>query len=207
MGSKQCKAVVEHQEVLRLLKKSELALVQNQFHFLSGQHNLKGKIEKEKFFSGLLEPAFGGTSSVVMERLYFILDTNGNGTIEYSEFLVATFLLYYANHEDKLKLVFNLFDLEAVGKISKKDFKKISIALMQGDNEKESDKKVKTLNPLIDMFVYFSMFNFDRKNDNTLSFMEWTRYAEDDDIITALVAKMRPLSIPPTPAPDSQLHD
>jgi len=188
MGTKQAKPVVEFSSIA--LPKRELSYLQRHFKILSKSDSfVTGKISREVFIGQFLTPLFGNLwGLVVLSRLFSVLDANGNGSIEWQEFVVACYLFYYADREDKMKLVFSLFDLEANGRISKKEFKKISVTLMQ----KEEDlAQTKRLAPLVDMFAAFALLNFDRHNENALRYNDWRRYAEDDDLILLMVSSMK----------------
>jgi len=187
MGAKQAKPIVEYSSLT--LQKRELTNLQRDFKALSRSDNYQtGKISRDTFVGQVLAPGFGTFGGVVLSRLFAVLDTNGNGSIEWQEYVVACYLLYYSDREDKMKLMFTLFDLEANGRISKKDFKKISIALMQKDDD---PTQIKRLNPLIEMFVTFTMLNFDRHNESAIRYNDWRRYAEDDDLILAMISCMK----------------
>ena len=53
------------------------------------------------------------------------LDFNNNGTIDYSEFLIAHVDISKIVHEDKLKEVFSLFDSDNSGTITVDEIKKV----------------------------------------------------------------------------------
>ena len=53
------------------------------------------------------------------------LDINGNGNIDYSEFMIAHLNMSKMVQEDKLKEVFNLFDIDHSGTITADELKKV----------------------------------------------------------------------------------
>jgi calcium-dependent protein kinase len=53
------------------------------------------------------------------------LDLNGNGTIEYSEFLIASMDPQKIVREDRLREVFDMFDVDKSGAITVDEIKKI----------------------------------------------------------------------------------
>lgn len=90
---------------------------------------------------------FEQISSAVLDRIFFISvtrkklffsasisnfqDLNSDGSIDFEEFLYFSFILRWAHREDLFKFIFNLFDFDNSGKISKKGFTRMSKSLMQ----------------------------------------------------------------------------
>ena len=58
------------------------------------------------------------------------MDTNGNGTIDYSEFLAANLKLTELLTNEKLQAAFNLFDIDQNGRITLEEIK----SLLGGEN-------------------------------------------------------------------------
>jgi calcium-dependent protein kinase len=58
------------------------------------------------------------------------VDTNGNGTIDYSEFLAANLKLTELLTNEKLQAAFNLFDIDQNGRITLEEIK----SLLGGEN-------------------------------------------------------------------------
>jgi Ca2+-binding EF-hand superfamily protein len=63
------------------------------------------------------------------------LDLNNNGNIDYSEFMIAHLNLNKMVEEDKLKEIFNLFDIDHSGTITAGELKKILGS--KGSNKKD----------------------------------------------------------------------
>ncbi len=53
------------------------------------------------------------------------LDFNGNGSIDYSEFIIAHLDITKLSQEDKLREVFELFDIDQSGSITADEIKKV----------------------------------------------------------------------------------
>ena len=53
------------------------------------------------------------------------MDINGNGTVDYSEFLAANLKLNELLTNDKLQAAFNLFDIDQNGKITVEEIKSL----------------------------------------------------------------------------------
>jgi calcium-dependent protein kinase len=73
-----------------------------------------------EYFNGDVERAELEVSEI-MEKL----DLNDNGNIDYSEFMIALLNLSKMIQEDKLKEIFNLFDIDHSGTITAEELKKI----------------------------------------------------------------------------------
>ena len=58
------------------------------------------------------------------------MDTKGNGTIDYSEFLAANLKLTELLTNEKLQAAFNLFDIDQNGRITLEEIK----SLLGGEN-------------------------------------------------------------------------
>lgn len=56
-----------------------------------------------------------------MDRMFSNIDIDGNGSIDYSEFLMATMNTKNALSEEKLKQAFMMFDADSNGTISAKE--------------------------------------------------------------------------------------
>ena len=76
---------------------------------------------------GYTEYFYGDKESAEVEAKKILgkLDFNNNGSIDYSEFLIAHVDMTKLAHEDRIKEVFNLFDLDNSGTITIDEIKKV----------------------------------------------------------------------------------
>ena len=81
-------------------------------------------------------------------------------------------------------VVFNVFDLDADERLSAKEFKQIELSLMRA-----ADKKYTSI---VDLFLYTVFAQHDRKHEGSLSFVEWRRFAEEDDLVMRFLDSMTP---------------
>lgn len=58
-----------------------------------------------------------------IQRMFREIDVDGNGTIDYSEFLMATMSETQLLSQEKLKQAFKMFDKDGSGTISKDEIK------------------------------------------------------------------------------------
>ena len=73
-----------------------------------------------------------------LKKLIDSLDNDGNGYIEYEEFLRATINMDTLLTETNMKMAFNFFDTDGSGKLSYDEIKSI-LGVMNDDPEKEND--------------------------------------------------------------------
>ena len=58
---------------------------------------------------------------ILGERFFKVLDLNGDGYLDYREFLTGLIRVYCSNFDGKIKLVFDIYDFDHDGYISKED--------------------------------------------------------------------------------------
>ena len=100
--------------VTQLSTKEQLAELEKTFKELD--LNKDGKLSKEEVLVGY-QKIKGDTAEKEVEDLFAIADTDGSGSIEYSEWVVATVQKDKMLDEDKLTKAFRLFDLDNSGLI------------------------------------------------------------------------------------------
>lgn len=57
------------------------------------------------------------------ERFFSVIDENNDTYIDQKEFIHAMFKVYYSKLESKIKLVFDMYDFDSDGMISKEDIR------------------------------------------------------------------------------------
>ena len=150
--------------------------------------------DKERFIAAELLPRFGREwDAQILERVFALADTNANGTVELAEWVVLQFVLSAAASRDEhLRFVFNLFDMDADERISKKEFRKIELALLLGHQSAEhADAKAKYA-PLADLLAACAFAVHDRKDEQSIGFAEWRRFAEEDEGVQRFLECMQP---------------
>jgi Ca2+-binding EF-hand superfamily protein len=55
------------------------------------------------------------------ERFFAVMDLNSDGYVDYKEFLTGLLRVYCSTFDQKMKLVFDIYDFDSDGNISKED--------------------------------------------------------------------------------------
>ena len=79
---------------------------------------------------------------ILAERFYSLLDANNDEYIDLREFVYILFKIYYSNFEAQVKLVFDIYDFDRDGQITKEDVRIILSyipALRDKDKKKEKE--------------------------------------------------------------------
>lgn len=195
MGGKSSKPVVSPADALRSIGKHAEKELQIDFMRLARPHAMSGSITKESFFR-FLQPIFSPFKGnpQVLERIMQVLDTNTNGTVEWGEFVTASYVFRWANRDLRLRFIFNIFDVEGSGRISKKHFKTIALVMMTSASDqistKEAQTLAKTLSSLVSVYVNSTYNICNIARDGVLTYPEWCKFADEDDKVLMMLECM-----------------
>lgn len=147
------------------------------------------------------------------------------GSISYEAFVCATYLLSCARKEERLRLLFNMFDVNFSGFLKKKEFRAMAGQLTQGaahmqqtqqqpqeqkephnivtnpfgSNSPPSSTGNTNFRALDRMMIDAGMQLYDTNKDGKLSFEEWCVFAREDSAIArcliAMTQDIKPLFI------------
>ncbi|KAK1937738.1 putative myosin light chain kinase [Phytophthora citrophthora] len=102
----------EEREALKRFGDEEIRLLRETFKGLAnGKDGIS--VEKETFLKCF--PMRG----LLGERLFEVIDKDGSGSIHYNEFVYGLAILFRGSRKEKLKFVFDLYDLSEAGSISR----------------------------------------------------------------------------------------
>lgn len=122
--SENCSSLTSN-EIFNLKKKThfeevEIETLFEQFKTLAPEEN---GITREAF-NQCLGP-LGRQKNLVMDRMFLFYDQNGDGVISFEEFICALSVLVKGSQEEKLKHVFEGYDLDKKGYVVYKDFQQM----------------------------------------------------------------------------------
>ena len=69
--------------------------------------------------------------SLFVEQMFQLIDEDENGFISFREFLNMIVIFAKGNPEDKIKLMFDMYDIDRSGELDKNEFKKMLKAMME----------------------------------------------------------------------------
>jgi len=87
--------------------------------------NGDGKLQKGEIKAGYLEYFGKNLSDEQVDEMFAQVDADGNGEIEYSEFVVATMNEKNLLSNNKLHTAFKMFDKDGGGSISTDEIKQV----------------------------------------------------------------------------------
>ena len=84
-----------------------------------------GRLDKQGLIHGLQQVDTKNNLEQEVERVMNIIDVDGNGFIEYDEFLRASLDINKILTDENVKIVFQLFDSNNTGKITPMELKRV----------------------------------------------------------------------------------
>jgi len=158
-----------------------------------------GRVDKETFQKGLVKLEDVGLKNIAGtpfgERLFQLLDVNGDSVIDLGEFVGGLSLLCKGTPEEKLELCFKAYDLDGNGSISKEElalmFKSAwisgfrALSAVHGDDELSIEDLNEFSEEMAALFAENAFESLDVDGDNQLSFEEFKEFALAEPKITA----------------------
>jgi Ca2+-binding EF-hand superfamily protein/predicted Ser/Thr protein kinase len=104
----------QYKRALSRVPRSKVPRIRQIFDELKRQSSTSGeRVDKASFLRYFPLPGMMG------ERLFAVFDRDGNGSIDFPEFLTGLGMIYHGTMEDKQKFLFDMYDLDGNGEVSK----------------------------------------------------------------------------------------
>ena len=123
------------------------------------QDILECELNKEEFADAMSLKK----DSLFVEQMFQLIDQDGNGFISFREFLNMIVIFAKGSPEDKIKLMFDMYDVDKSGQLSREEFRKMLKAMMELVNASVSPDQ---MDGLIDSM--FTSAGFQNKQELTL---------------------------------------
>jgi len=202
IGSKSSVSVIDSEVVKQLQEQTNFDKVEvSKLYetFMSISKGGKEPLDKEQFRNGLGKLEKCGLKNLddspFVERLFTLLDTNGDGTVDLQEFVTGLSMLCKGSVEEKLALSFKAYDLDGNGFISKDElalmFKSAWIAgfralcATHGNEELSLEDLNEFSEEMANLFADNAFDTLDTNRDGQLSFEEFKEFALAEPKITA----------------------
>jgi len=139
-GGVRVRAPLGQQELAQLVQATGLhpQEVEGKYSKFLDQHP-EGKIDKKEFKRMVSESLPGGGGATVGGHVWRMYDTNMDGSIDFSEFMMALQIMSSGTLEENLEQIFRVFDINNDGRIEKREMRRIvkDLGKMVGIKDKD----------------------------------------------------------------------
>jgi len=107
----------QYKRALNRVPRDKVTRIRHIFDELARQSSTSDdKIDKESFLRYFPLPGMMG------ERLFSVFDKDGDGTLDFQEFLTGLSAIYHGTVEEKKKFLFDMYDMDGNGAVSREEF-------------------------------------------------------------------------------------
>eukprot|EP00931_Biecheleriopsis_adriatica_P061604 TRINITY_DN37048_c0_g1_i1.p1 TRINITY_DN37048_c0_g1~~TRINITY_DN37048_c0_g1_i1.p1 ORF type:complete len:1368 (+),score=256.41 TRINITY_DN37048_c0_g1_i1:41-4144(+) len=132
MGSSSCKGILDYDEAVKRLSREEVDKIEEGFSRLS----VGGELRRSEFRNGFLNSAAGDpVPEALAEALFQSFDSDASGSLSVRQFVCGVAVLRNGNPEEKLRLLFNVYDADRDQRLSDRDLVRFAHALSDGRGE------------------------------------------------------------------------
>lgn len=135
-----------------------------------------------KEFKKVYNSVFDGDASSFVEHLFRSFDTDGDGHVDFKEFIVGLCLSSSENSEKKLRWAFNMYDIDGSGGISRDEMGQVLKSIYKMTNSL-ADGEMGSPEQLTETFFE----KYDLNKDDQISFEEFSNGALNDPTIVHLL--------------------
>ena len=201
MGNKPYKPIVV--DAAERLTPASIETLKARFMLLTQRNDVVGTLQKKDFVAGLA--ATGSLKSAgedVQRRIFQVADTKCKDKLNFEDFVRLMYILGVGTEDEQLRLIFNLYDLDASSFISAKHFKRLTNILMlsgeppswkvdfgklEDGTQDILDVGIGEFSPLLQLLQDTAFHVYDEDGDGKLSFDEWRSYAAESAEIKTLL--------------------
>ena len=192
MGNEIVQPVVSYDNIVKEVPFSWLEKKNSIFKTL---YKGKNKIKKEQFIKIVLIPLFPKLNAIVLDRVYVLIDYDSSG-VDSQKYVTFVYIVEKASKEDKMRFLFNLFDIKACGKLDLRNFLHMQKAIVKSFDSFEPSPVIENLVVLIAHTMFSSVptgslgNQISVKEEKTINFLQWCRYMEGNEILEILFASI-----------------
>ncbi|XP_021508908.1 calaxin-like isoform X1 [Meriones unguiculatus] len=165
-------------KIAHSFKKSEVECLIQLFDSLVEKQG--GKIANAQLdrntFRGILYNIFGMTDDMLMNRVFFVFDKDGDNYVSIQEWVKGLSVFLRGTFEEKIKFCFEVYNLTGDGYISRE---KIFDMLKNSLSQQSSEENEEGIKELIDL----TLKKMDYDNDDKISFADFERAVKKDQLL------------------------
>ncbi|XP_026827307.1 dual oxidase 2 isoform X2 [Ooceraea biroi] len=107
-----------------------------------------------------------------VKKIFNLVDKDRNGFISFREFVDMLVIFLKGSAEEKMKLMFDMYDINGIGRLKRGDFSNMLRSFMETSNADVTDDELETL-------VQSMMTHADLANKETINFQEFQQILSD----------------------------